>query len=151
MCTSRLQEAWFEVLFVRTNLVGTVKGGVSSLMRALMNAFFNPSTHDLRRSGVRLDLATGNNLHLWMSLDIIVADESALHSMFGCKGAGGLKPCLLCQNIFNFKNERGISEGDQGGWVQTHACTDSSKIVLHTPESITAVINRLQRAVAVES
>jgi hypothetical protein len=66
--------------------------------------------------------------------------------MYGCKGAGGLKCCLLCQNIFNYKNERGIAEGDQGGWVQTHACTDSSKIVLHTPESITAVINRLQSA-----
>jgi hypothetical protein len=146
MCASRLQEVWFEVLFVRSNLAGTVKGGVSSILRALLNTFFNPNTHDLRRSGVCLPLTTGNSLHLWISLDIVVADEAALHYMYGCKGAGGLKCCLLCQNIFNYKNERGIAEGDQGGWVQTHACTDSSKMVLHTPESITAVLNRLQSA-----
>ena len=58
MCTSRLQEVWFEVLFVRSNLVGTVKGGVSSILRALLNTFFNPNTHDLRRSGVCLRLKT---------------------------------------------------------------------------------------------
>ncbi len=104
-----------------------------------------------RRSAVRLDFNNGNSIHLGMSLYIIVADDFALHSMFGCNGVGGVKPCLLCQNIFHFKNERGISEGDQGGWVQTHAFTDNSKIVLRALESITAVINRLQRAVAVES
>ena len=107
MCASRVQEVWFEVLFVRSNLVGTVKGGVSSILRALLNTFFNPNTHDLRRSGVCLDLKTGNSLHLWISLDIVVADEAALHYMYGCKGAGGLKCCLLCQNIFNYKKREG--------------------------------------------
>jgi hypothetical protein len=27
--------------------------------------------------------------------------------MYGCKGAGGLKCCLLCQNIFNYKKREG--------------------------------------------
>lgn len=89
MCTSRLQEVWFEVLFVRSNLVGTVKGGVSSILRALLNTFFNPNTHDLRRSGVCLPLTTGNSLHLWISLDIVVADEAALHICTVARGPAG--------------------------------------------------------------
>jgi hypothetical protein len=47
-------------------LVGTVKGGVSSILRALLNTFLKPHIHDLRRSGVCLLLKTGNSLHLWI-------------------------------------------------------------------------------------
>jgi hypothetical protein len=112
---ARLQESWFEVLFAQTNLSGKVKGSVADLMRALTFTIFNPNTHDLRRSGMHVELATGRSVHLWMSLDIIIADETVLHSMFGCKKAGGLKPRLLCQDVFDSKDERAYQKAMKVG------------------------------------
>lgn len=137
------------MLFARSSRVQNVKGGVSAILKSLLKLFFDPCTHDLRRSGINVELTGGTSVHLWMNLGIVLADEAALHAMYGCKGAAGLKPCLLCQNIFNHQNARGISENDMDGWVQTHACTDSSKIVVHTPETIDAIVNRLAAAARV--
>jgi hypothetical protein len=142
-CLVGWQESWFEVLFARSSRVQKVKGGVSAILKAVLSLFFDPATHDVRSSGVFLDFCGGSTAHIWLSLGIVLADEAALHMMYGCKGSAGLKPCLLCQNVFNHQNGRGISEGDMDGWVQTHACTASSKIELHTPGTIKAIIDRL--------
>ena len=29
-----------------------------------------------------------------------IADEDAIHRLVGCKGASGIKPCLMCCNVF---------------------------------------------------
>lgn len=76
----------------------------------------------------------------------MIADESALHSIFGCKGAGGLKPCLLCQNVFNTRDTRGIVATDESGWAVAHDCCDSGKLVPHTTGTIDAICRRLSAA-----
>ncbi len=137
---------WFEVLFVRSNLVSKLKGGVSGLMRAIVDLFFCLDGHDVGRSGILLKLPTDVYVQVFLKLGIVIADEAALHIMFVCKGAGGLKPCLLCQNVFNTKNTRGIVASDGTGWAVAHDCTESAKLVLHTRATIDAICRRLAAA-----
>lgn len=137
---------WFEILFARTSRVNKVQGRVSAVMRAVVELFFNELSHDFGRTGVFLELAGGSFVHMFLKLDIIIADESALHGMYVCKGAGGLKPCMLCQNVFNTNETRGIVDSSVAGWAVTHDCDDSSKLVLHTSGTIRAVVRRLTAA-----
>ena len=57
-------------------------------MCSFLKLFFGP-THDLRTAGLSLQLPDGTRAHLWFELGPVIADEVALHQIYGCKGAGG--------------------------------------------------------------
>ena len=98
-----MQDMWFEVFFGRSSSVNKISGQVSAVFRAILDLFFNPAGHDFSRSGVLLGLPDGTFVQVFLKLHIVIADEVALHFMYMCKGSGGLKVCLLCQNVFNAK------------------------------------------------
>lgn len=141
-----LQDMWYEVLFARSTHVNKVAGQVSAVFRAILDLFFNPTGHDFSRSGVLLQLPDGAFAQVFLKLHVVIADEAALHGMYMCKGAGGLKPCMLCQNVFNAKEVRGAVEADDSGWAVAHTCGDAGKLVLHTTATIDAVVRRLATA-----
>ena len=142
-----VQELWFEVLFIRSKTMPFVKGRISGVFKALLlYMFFNSERHDFAKSGINIELQSGQRVHLFLHVRIVIADEAALHSLFGCKGASGLKCCLLCQNIFNYNEARGIVDADVASFAQHHVCSDASKFVLHTPGTISAVVRRLRAA-----
>ena len=58
-----------------------------------------------------------------------VADELAVHLLYGGKGSSGIRPCLLCANVFDGKEVRGIVATDQTGLAVHHAEPDSTKLV----------------------
>lgn len=66
--------------------------------------------------------------------------------MLNCKGAAGLKPCLLCANVFSGREVRSIVESDKSGVAVYHFDPDHSKLQPATPEFIDAVMNRLRTA-----
>jgi hypothetical protein len=134
---------WFEVVFCRSAAVRELSGGVSGLFKAVVGAFFNNGGHDFSTSGITLKLPSGRFLQLFLTLRVVIADEAALHALYGCKGSSGLKPCLLCQNIFNFNTTRDIVAADGAGFAQHHVCHETSKLVLQTPDTVTAIIGRL--------
>ena len=137
---------WLEVRFVRSTVAQAIEGGVSALLKALLlQLFFNAGSHDFSTSGIVLPLPTGD-VRIFMKLEVVIADEAALHALYTCKGSGGLKPCLLCSNIFNFQVDRGIVEGDATGFAQYHTCNESRKLVAHTPGTIRGIVRRLQAA-----
>lgn len=148
------EEAWFEVLLVKSDTVKSVQGGMSAIVGSLLNFMDGAQGHDMQRAGISLMLkdegaqaaACGTSVRVFMSLGIILADESALHSVYGCKGSSGLKPCLLCQNIFSARETREIIQRDATGFAQPHTCTDAGKLVLHTPHTIAAIQRRLSVA-----
>ena len=123
-----------------------VPGGISRVMKELLPlAFFDPAGHDASSAGVRLKLIDGSYMRIWLALGMIIADESALHSVYQCKGSSGLKPCLLCQNVFDAKSVRGIVERDATGFAVDHTCHGLARLVSHTPATILAIQQRLQR------
>ena len=100
----------------------------------------------MQRSGIGLKLADDSYQHIFMKLGCFLADEAALHFGYGNKGAGGLKPCILCANIFNAKIRPETVARDPTGIAQHHTIDDASKLMLHTPESITAIMRKLEGA-----
>lgn len=121
-------------------------GDVSGLFKSLVTSFFDPHAHDFSSAGISLKLPDGSVVRCFLQLRIVIADEAAIHALYACKGSSGLKPCLLCQNIFNRNEARGIVEADRSGFSQHHTCHETSKLVLQTPESVRAIIARLNGA-----
>ena len=138
------QEAWMEILLVRTDIIKDVRGGISAIIRSLLSLFYS-SPHDASAAGISLRLADQSMHRVFLQCGPFLADEAALHAAFCCKGSSGLKPCLLCQNIFNDKSTRNIVAGDASNFAQSHSCTEYSKLVLHTPATIAAVLRRLSQ------
>ena len=141
-----MQEAWFEVLLLRSNTVKEIQGGLSALVGALLGVFFSPDGHDMSLAGVSLQLADGETLHAFIDLGVVLADEAALRAIYACKGAAGLKPCVLCQNVFNVTTKRNVPANDPTGFAVDITCSDVNKLVKHTPETINAIARRLATA-----
>ena len=106
---------------MRSSLTKTLQGDVSAIFKALMMDVFLSDVHNFHSSGISLQLPNGEHLQVYMRLEIVIADEAALHSIYTCKGASGLKCCLLCQNIFT---DDSVVAPD--GWAQLHTCSDTS-------------------------
>ena len=75
-----------------------------------------------------------------------VADEAAVHVLYGCKGQAGIKPCLLCANVFDGKEVRGIVDADHTGIAVRHTEPDSTKLVPMTMSMLDWVVRRLRGA-----
>eukprot|EP00973_Karenia_brevis_P020513 2817067-Karenia_brevis.AAC.1 len=81
-------------------------------MAAILKLFFDPRGNDMAKTGIMLQLTDGSHVHLFLTLGDILGDEEALHSMIGCKGHAGLKPCMKCKNVYQHGNPRRIPETD---------------------------------------
>ena len=113
------------------------------MLRCLLLLFFSGS-HSFSLSGVKLQLADGSFVLIFGALRIILADEAALHAMFGCKGSSGLKCCLLCTNFYNAKSGRDIVRRDPTHTAVDRTCTDISKLQFATTEVLTAILAMLE-------
>ena len=69
----------------------------------------------------------------------IVAEEKGLKEAWDIKGQVGVKPCVSCQNIFNFIHKRGYGSEYKIG----SDSVDPSLWILHTNESIMEVHDQL--------
>ena len=80
-------------------MLGGLNGLIATLLRLLL---FNSAAVEMSMAGICIDLhpEAGGTIHIWALLGAILSDETALRSMFGFKGASGLKPCGLCCNVF---------------------------------------------------
>ena len=131
------EHAWFVLAVCRASLRSELIGSTIGLANACLETFSN-ADRSMRSGGIQLDLHGGRKVHLWLQLDMFIADADALRAALGWKGAGGLKPCPLCQNVFAYGSRltRGCVERDASGWSVYHTCTDASKFVLHTTASL---------------
>ena len=126
-------------------------GGMSALFVAILELFFAEDGHDMHKAGIYLQLSDGSNVRIFVKVDMVVSDEPALHALFACKGSGGLKPCISCSNVFNYKNARQVVEKDETNVAVYHTCTDVRKLRLHTAGTIRALAARLAAAAPVLS
>ena len=72
-----------------------------------------------------------------------IADECAIHSLYNCKGSSGIKPCLLCNNVFAAREVRNIVEADVSGKSVHHTEHDLSKLKPVTSGWLDAIVRRL--------
>ena len=135
------EEVWFEVTVVRSSRVNLIAGGMSTVMKhLLLQAFFNKDNHHFALSGARFVLHDATELIVFAKLSQVLADADALHLIFGCKSASGLKLCPLCLNVFNGNTVRDISMFPGAVF---HYCSDSRKFALATPALYDSIVKRL--------
>ena len=130
-----------EVAVVRSLLARQAVSGVSGLASAIVGAF--GGDHDMELAGVTVG-RPGRPMHLFLRPGAILADEGGIHAIFGCKGAGGLKPCLMCTNVYDAKSVREVHLNDPTGTAVPHTCADSTKFVPITVSVLQAIFRQLQ-------
>ena len=60
----------------------------------ILKLAFDPRGHNLERAGIEVVLNDGRRLRIFLKLDCVLCDESALHQLWMCKSASGTKPCV---------------------------------------------------------
>ena len=58
-----------------------------------------------------------------------IADEDAIHRLVGCKGASGIKPCLMCCNVFLKGEVRDIVASDRTDTAVHHSEPDAAHLM----------------------
>ena len=135
-----------EVALVRAMTIKGYRGGLSAFWLFVMKSvFFNVDTYDFSTAGIQLRLVDGSCKHVWLDLHFVIADEAALHALYCCKGAGGIKPCMLCANIVNMMyRDRRLVENDRTRIARYSNTCEFDSFVLHTSESIEGIIHKLE-------
>ena len=118
---------------------------MGQLAQSILRLTFDPLSHDAATAGVQLELHNGRRIHIWLSIRIVLADEAALHSLFCYKGAGGLKCCMLCTNVYNFRYVANREALLRIGGVD-HTCSDVGELHLMTDATIRSIMARLSAA-----
>ena len=141
-----VQDSWFEVALICTTLVNSIPDDMSAVMERILTVFFSDDSHNLNAAGVNLELADGAHVVIFADVAFTIADEAALHAIYGCKGSSGLKPCLCCVNVYNGNTTRQVVERDRSRTAVYHTCTDISKFKFVTPAVLDAILRRLTAA-----
>lgn len=132
-----LELGWFEVMVVRTRLVEELPGGMSHLLRLLLNnLFFNQSNGSNLETGVHLQ--DGLPL-LFAKFACFVADEKAIKEVWCNKGASGFRCCPICYNVCFHR----ASEVARVGSVLS-TCTETSELRYHTDDSVRDVLREVR-------
>ena len=98
-----VEEVWMTLTVVRSKKLAEIAGGLSRLLRRLLEEFFFKSDgNNFESTGMFLKLCGQERSYpkpLLANYYCTIADEPALKEMFMAKGHAGKKPCLLCMNV----------------------------------------------------
>ena len=73
-------------------------GGISYVIRELLTILFFVSVLNLATSGVYLEPLASLGVFLFATFGAVVSGGKALKEICTCKGASGMKRCILCKN-----------------------------------------------------
>eukprot|EP00959_Pyramimonas_sp_CCMP1952_P259972 5435280-Pyramimonas_sp.AAC.1 len=99
-CNLSKEDFWLPISSALSDDVAGCEAGVAQLLRESLRKLLS-TKHDVRYSGISFELGDGSTMKIWFSVDVLLADESALHQIWQSKGSGGTKACLLCKNCVN--------------------------------------------------
>ena len=145
------EEAWFTPIVIRSTTVQKLQAGMASVFCSLLRAMFNPEGHDARTAGVQLELCLAHQpaMRLWWTFAGNVSDEDALRQIWRVKGATGIRNCMLCMNIVQYKHrcdQDPLPLHDRTGMLLPHTTADPDKFKLHTKASILRTIDAVAAA-----
>eukprot|EP00959_Pyramimonas_sp_CCMP1952_P073832 1543209-Pyramimonas_sp.AAC.1 len=119
---------------------------MAQLAGEILNRMFNPNGHDLRYAGVHCDYDDGQSFRIHATLGIVLGDEAALHSIWLCKGSGGIKCCLHCANIVS-KNWVAAGALDGAVHLKEYSKVSSlSECEFNTKATVQYIIDDLARS-----
>ena len=139
--------AWILAGLVRSSVALKTVGGMSCLLRLLLNSWFGPS-FNLLESGCTLDCGDEHVL-LFGRPAIVISDEAAMKGLFCNKGASGIKPCMYCKNVCLPRSRLAEVSGD--GYLIDLGNFDYQQLDLQTDQTIWQSIDMLQRRSGIDS
>ena len=92
------EHSWFTLCAVRQGVVTCAVGGHTQVVNKAMRWFFGAAGVDARNIGVVVRLVSGREIRVFLELGVIAGDVPGIKEMMSCKGHGGAKPCIVCQN-----------------------------------------------------
>lgn len=134
------EEFWLPVAIIRSSVVQGIKGGLSNTMRCLLRSILMAPAN-LAGAGMAIDLDGPKLLRFNMSE--VIADESALKSLWGTKGASGTKPCFYCSNCVSISSN--LAEEDAR--LIDARCADANRFVLYRDKDLWKAHDNLESSV----
>lgn len=131
---------WFHLGCLRSNRMAEVKSGWAQYLKKASLLFFQEPLS--LAHGVMLNMGNCGSHMFFAKLGLVIADEPALKSLWGFKGASGNMPCFFCQNVSLHSSD--LAKNDKTGFLVPHTCCDTSKFVRHTDDSILEAARFLQ-------
>ena len=120
-----------------------IPGGLSALYVKILEIFWHPEGLNLQRLGIRLP-TDGGPKHFRFDFGFFISDEKAEKEALGVKGAAGIKICVGCANCVNVD----LDQMPADGWMVHYTCSDMTKFVPQTEESLRRLVADLGQAKA---
>ena len=133
------EDAWLVLTSVRSKTVMDLNSKLSQLTKHCMLSFVQHG-RDFRH-GVLMPCHGNPGFMLCAQLKLVVADESALKSMYEFKGASGKLMCFFCRNTLQ-KRYAPENMDERMVW---HTCTDTRRFITHTRETLKEVVGHVAR------
>ena len=103
------EESWFILLTEFSTFVNDIQGGLSACFAAAIKAFFKDGL-DMARGGITLSL-DGQDTKLFAKLGSVLLDGGAHKYVWGARGDGASKFCLLCKNVWTSQSNIVAEDG----------------------------------------
>ena len=129
---------WTTLMFVPTGLVKSIRGGLSALYVKLLECFWGEQLN-MQRLGTRIPVGEATR-HIHMHFACFISDEKAEKECLGVKGASGTNLCISCQNCVRVASKN-LPEDSP---MVHYSCTDMSKFIPHTVESVQELLEGLK-------
>ncbi|CAE7704793.1 unnamed protein product [Symbiodinium sp. CCMP2456] len=131
------EDGWWLLTTSRSSTVSMLKDALSQVAKHAFLSFFQPVCDF--SMGLLMPLGANSKFVLVAKLGLVIADEAALKQMCENKGASGKVPCLFCRNIV--LKRWALERMDEN--LTVHTCTDPSRFMLQTKETLFQTIDYL--------
>ena len=85
---------WIPVAVLRASIASKIVGGISGCVGKLLHAIFDPPANMAQGFVVNLPEPT----LICATFHVLLADGEADRACWSCKGAAGIRPCVVCRN-----------------------------------------------------
>ena len=141
------EKAWFTVVTKESKRVAQASAGFSQVFKTVLKDLFCGGV-DSRLAGILLRVLGGVQIRLFVDVRIFVLDGDAHRILWCSKGEDGMKPCMLCANLYT--RSSGITDED-GTELLTCSVVHESELVFATDNTVIATVDRLAARKNVDS
>jgi len=139
------EDFWITANTIRSKRVSGLSAGISAVVRNYLNILFDENSFNFHMAGIRI-LVEGNEMRIFAKFIGFLCDEAALHALWLCKGASGVKTCVQCLNVVN-KNWKGAIGLDEHSFLKPYSTVVSTReLVPATKHTIWAILAKLESA-----
>ena len=98
------EDAWIPLAIEPAEGLKHVSGGISQFFAICLRQFFGDCIHDISQGGLRLLGPDGDAYRIWALMHLFIMDGAAHKLLWGCRGDGGMRMCMLCLNVVTKKS-----------------------------------------------